>query len=114
MYATGTTGTLITETLLLFTWAAVYGLSDLTDLPLWASFLIVGGFYLLVAVILALAGASALKKARGPEKAVAEMQRTKEIVQSIPPNSSPSSNGATAAVSNTTSGAAAKESAPRP
>ena len=79
---------------LLFTWAAVYGLSE-TGLPLWACFLIVGGVYLLVAVLLSLIGANSLKKAKGPEQARAEMQRTKEIVQSLPPSASPpASNGA--------------------
>lgn len=78
----------------LFTWAAVYGLSE-TGLPLWACFLIVGAVYLLVAVLLSLIGANSLKKAKGPEQAVAEMQRTKEIVQSLPPSTtSASPNGA--------------------
>jgi protein-S-isoprenylcysteine O-methyltransferase Ste14 len=78
----------------LFTWAAVYGLSE-TGLPLWACFLIVGAVYLLVAVLLSLIGANSLKKAKGPEQAVAEMQRTKEIVQSLPPSTTPAaSNGA--------------------
>ena len=36
----------------LFTWAAVYGLTALSGLPIWASFLIVGGFYLLIAILL--------------------------------------------------------------
>lgn len=80
----------------LFTWAAVYGLSE-TGLPIWACFLIVGGVYLLIAALLALVGVLSLKRARGPEQAVAEMQRTKEIVQSIPPNTPPtSSNGVNA------------------
>jgi hypothetical protein len=74
---------------LLATWAAVYGLSDGTGLPLWASFLIVAAVYLLIAALLALLGVHSLRKAKGPEQAVAEMQRTKEIVQSIPPNSPP-------------------------
>jgi len=71
---------------LLFTWAAVYGLSEGTGLPLWASFLIVGTVYLLVAVLLGFLGVRSLKKAKGPEQAVVEMQRTRDIVQSIPPN----------------------------
>lgn len=70
---------------LLFTWAAVYGLSE-TGLPLWACFLIVGAVYLLVAVLIAFLGVRSLKKAKGPAQAVAEMQVTKDIVQSIPPN----------------------------
>lgn len=79
---------------LLFTWAAVYGLSE-TGLPLWASFLIVGGVYLLIAVVLGLLGVHSLKQTKGPEQAVAEMQLTKDIVSSIPPNTPP----ATSAIS---------------
>lgn len=74
---------------LLATWAAVYGLTDGTELPLWASFLIVAGVYLLIAIIVGLIGARRLRKARGPQVAVAEMQRTKQIVESIPPGTPP-------------------------
>ena len=73
---------------LLLTWAAVYGLSE-TGLSLWACFLIVAGVYLLIAALLVLLGVNSLKKARGPEQAVVEMQRTKEIVAAIPPGSPP-------------------------
>lgn len=82
-------GLLMAMVWVLLTWAAVYGLAEGADLPLWASFLIVGGAYLLIAVVIALLGVRNLKRARGPEQAVAEMQRTKEIVQAIPPNSPP-------------------------
>ena len=74
---------------LLFTWAIVYGLSEGAGLPLWASFLIVGTVYLLIAVLLGYLGVRSLKQAKGPEQAMAEMQRTKEIVSSIPPNTPP-------------------------
>ena len=80
---------LIAMVWLLLTWAAVYGLSQGAGLQLWASFLIVAGVYLLIAVGFALLGVRNLKRARGPEQAVAEMQRTKDIVQAIPPNSPP-------------------------
>jgi len=86
---------------LLFTWAAVYGLSAGTGLSLWASFLIVGGVYLLVALLLAFLGVRNLKKARGPEQAVVELQRTKDIVQSIPPNAPPASTAASKSTSTT-------------
>lgn len=79
---------LVLMVLILFTWAAVYGLSE-TGLPLWACFLIVGGVYLLVAALLVLLGVLSLKKARGPEQAMAELQRTKQIVESLPPNTPP-------------------------
>ena len=74
---------------LLVTWAVVYVLVEVADLPTWASFLIVAGFYLLVAIILGTVGYFRLKKARGPEMAQAEMQRTKQIVESLPPNTPP-------------------------
>jgi uncharacterized membrane protein YqjE len=74
---------------LLVTWAVVYVLVEVADLPVWASFLIVAGFYLLVAVIVGAVGALRLKKARGPELAKAEIQRTRQIVESIPPNTPP-------------------------
>jgi hypothetical protein len=82
-------GVLMAMVWLLLTWAAVYGLAEGAGLPVWASFLIVGGVYLLIAVIVALLGVRNLKRARGPEQAVIEMQRTKEIVQAIPPNTPP-------------------------
>ena len=71
---------------LLLTWAAVYGLAE-TELPLWACFLIVGGVYLIAGAVLAFVGLRRLKRARGPERAVAEMQRTKDIVTAISPSS---------------------------
>ncbi len=80
-------GVLLAMVWLLVTWALVYVLVEVADLPIWASFLIVAGVYLLVAVILGAIGAFRLKKARGPEMAKAEMQRTKQIVESLSPTS---------------------------
>ena len=82
-------GVLLAMVWLLVTWAVVYVLVEVADLPTWASFLIVAGFYLLVAIILGTVGYFRLKKARGPEMAKAEMQRTKQIVESLPPNTPP-------------------------
>jgi uncharacterized membrane protein YqjE len=82
-------GVLLAMVWLLVTWAVVYVLVEVADLPTWASFLIVAGFYLLVAIILGTVGYFRLKKARGPEMAQAEMQRTKQIVESLPPNTPP-------------------------
>ena len=48
----------------LFTWAAVYGLSE-TGLPIWACFLIVGGVYLLIAVLLASGRCRAAEASKG-------------------------------------------------
>lgn len=85
-------GVLLAMVWLLVTWAVVYVLVEVADLPTWASFLIVAGFYLIVAIILGVAGYFRLKKARGPEMAQAEMQRTKQIVESLPPNTPPVAN----------------------
>ena len=74
--------------LLMLTWAAVYGLAE-TGLPLWACFLIVAAIYLLIAVILLLLAKRNLQKAKGPEQAVAEMQKTKDIVGAITPSTPP-------------------------
>jgi Putative Actinobacterial Holin-X, holin superfamily III len=71
---------------ILLTWAAVYGLADGTGLPLWASFLIVAAVYLVVAGILGYVGVRTLQKARGPEQAVAEAQKTKGILQGVVPS----------------------------
>lgn len=82
-------GILLAMVWLLLTWAVVYVLVEVADLPVWASFLIVAGFYLLVAVILGAIGAYRLRKARGPQQAKAEMERTKQIIESLPPNTPP-------------------------
>ena len=74
---------------LLITFALVYVLIEVADLPAWASFLIIAGGYLLIAAILIAIGYTQLKRARGPERAKAEVQRTKRIVESLPPNTPP-------------------------
>lgn len=74
---------------LLVTFALVYVLIEVADLPGWAAFLIVSGVYLLIAAILIGIGVLQMQKARGPERAKAELQRTKQIVESLPPNTPP-------------------------
>ena len=74
---------------LLVTWAVVYVLVEVADLPQWASFLIVAGVYLVVALILGAIGYVRAKRARGPELAKAEVERTKQIVSALPPNTPP-------------------------
>lgn len=78
-------GVLLAMVWLLLTFGAVYGLAAGTGLPLWASFLIVGGVYLVIAAVLAFIGVRALQKVKGPEQAMAEMQRTKEIMTGVVP-----------------------------
>jgi hypothetical protein len=58
--------------------AAVYGLG--TVWPLWLSALAIGGFMLLVTIVLALAGVQLLKKAATPPESI---QRVKDDITSI-------------------------------
>ncbi len=58
--------------------AAVYGLG--TVWPLWLSALAIGGFMLLVTIVLALVGVQLLKKATTPPESV---QRVKDDIASI-------------------------------
>ena len=81
-------GILLTVWLLL-TFALVYVLMEVADLPGWASFLIISGVYILIAAILIGIGVLQFQKARGPERAKAELQRTRQIVESLPPNPPP-------------------------
>ena len=64
-------GGLLLTVWLLVTFALVYVLMEVADLPGWASFLIVSGVYLLIAAILIGIGVLQLRKARGPEQAKA-------------------------------------------
>lgn len=82
-------GVLLAMVWLLVTWAVVYVLVEVADLPTWASFLIVAGFYLVIALILGAVGIFRLRKARGPEMAKTEMDRTKQIVGALSPGTPP-------------------------
>jgi hypothetical protein len=74
---------------LLLTFAVVYALYENTSLPLWASFLIVGVFYLILAAIVFLVARAQLKKVRGPEQAIEAQNQTKEIVSRLKPGTTP-------------------------
>lgn len=89
---------------LLITFAIVYGLTAGTGLPMWASFLIVGLVYLVIAVILAFAGRKQLEKARGPQMATEAANETKQILSGIVPKTGPGTDG-TAAPAPTAPGA---------
>ena len=82
-------GVLLSMAGLLITFALVYVLIEVADLPAWASFLIIAGVYALVAAAFIGIGYLQVKRARGPERAKAEAQRTKRIVESLPPNTPP-------------------------
>ena len=75
---------------LLLTWAAVYGLTDGTGLPLWASFLIVAAVYLVIAIILAFVAKRHLDKAKGPQQAQKAAEETKQILAGLKPAGSSS------------------------
>jgi hypothetical protein len=77
--AAGFLGVLV---LILLSISAAYGLTALGLHPAWA-FLIVAGFYVLIAAILVLTGISALKSIKPPE-------RTIKTVQEIPAALKPS------------------------
>lgn len=64
---------------IMISFGAAYGLDE-TDLPTWASFLIVAGAYLLFAAILGLVGLSSVKK-MGPPKRT--LRTTKETVAAL-------------------------------
>lgn len=50
-------------------------------LPMWASFLIVTGFLVLVGLIMLIIGIRQAKKIRGPERAAAQMEMTKQAFE---------------------------------
>lgn len=82
-------GVLLGMVWLLLTWTVVYVLVEVADLPQWASFLIVATFYLIVALVIGSVGYNRSKRARGPQLAKAEIERTKTIVSALPPNTPP-------------------------
>jgi uncharacterized membrane protein YqjE len=69
-------GVLASLAILMASFAAVYGFARV--MPLWAAFLVVAGIYLVIGVVLALVGRGRLKKLRGPERAIAQVELTKE------------------------------------
>jgi uncharacterized membrane protein YqjE len=64
--------------LMLASFAAVYGLAQV--MPVWAAFLVVAGVYLLLAALLGYLAARRFRKLRGPERAIAEANRTVEVL----------------------------------
>jgi hypothetical protein len=115
----GVTVGLLALIALLVTFAAVYGLSDGTGLPLWASFLIVAGVYLVIAAIVGYAGYRQLQKAQGPQRANEAMNETKQILTGLKPkvpgSETPAASGPAAAAgpgAAPTAGSGATPSAP--
>jgi cytochrome c biogenesis protein CcdA len=52
----------------------------LSMMPSWAAFLVVGGAYLLIAVLLVLLGVRRFKRIKGPKRASAAFAETKEVL----------------------------------
>ena len=71
-------GVLAGLAVLLASFAAVYGFAEV--MPVWAAFLTVAGIYLVLGVVLALIGRNRLSKLRGPERAIAQVELTKEAL----------------------------------
>jgi membrane protein implicated in regulation of membrane protease activity len=63
--------------------AAAYGLVA-AGLPVWAGFLIVALVLLLIAAILGALGAKSLKQVKGPERAMAQKDATRKVIESVP------------------------------
>src|SRR6476620_9993789 len=60
----------------LLSFAAVYGLAQV--MPVWAAFLVVAGVYLLVAALLGFLASRRFRALKGPERAIAEANKTKD------------------------------------
>ncbi|MGW0364863.1 phage holin family protein [Streptomyces sp. NPDC002990] len=86
-------GVLVLFSLPVLSFAAAYGLHNL-GLPLWASFLIVGGAFWLIAALLGLIAVRKFKKVKPPEKSIASVKRTAALVGTVKPHPRPVSDKA--------------------
>ena len=77
----GVAGVLGVLSIILLSIAAAYGLTALGLHPGWA-FLIVAGFYLLVAGLLGLAGVGSLKKIKAPERTIKTAKDSAALLKS--------------------------------
>jgi membrane protein implicated in regulation of membrane protease activity len=71
-------GFLVLLAIILLSIAAALGLANV--MPGWAAFLVVGGAYLLIAVLLVLLGVRRFKRIKGPKRASAAFAETKEVL----------------------------------
>ncbi|MEO3972374.1 phage holin family protein [Streptomyces sp. CAU 1734] len=78
-------GVLALFSLPVFSFAAAYGIHNL-GLGLAWSFLIVGGAFVLLAVVLALLAISKFKKVKPPEKSIASAKQTAAVLQTVKPH----------------------------
>ncbi|WP_432104574.1 phage holin family protein [Streptomyces sp. bgisy091] len=89
----GSAAFIVTAGLLIFaipmlSFAAAYGIHNL-GLGLAWSFLIVGGAYILLGILLALFGYAKFKKVKPPEKSIASAKQTAAVLQGVKPHPRP-------------------------
>ncbi|MCI9888128.1 phage holin family protein [Micrococcales bacterium 31B] len=66
--------------LIMLLFAGAYGFVA-AGLPAWGAFLLVAGILIVIAIIVAVVGLIFFKKVRGPERTIAQAQRTIKVVQ---------------------------------
>ncbi|MFI1828388.1 phage holin family protein [Streptomyces sp. NPDC020412] len=81
-------GVFLLFSLPVFSFAAAYGIHNL-GLGLAWSFLIVGGAFVLLAVVLALLAIAKFKKVKPPEKSIASAKQTAAVLQNVKPHPRP-------------------------
>ncbi|MEV0747465.1 phage holin family protein [Streptomyces sp. NBC_01220] len=79
------TGVLILFAIPVLSFAAAYGIHNL-GLGLAWSFLIVGGAFILLGILLALFGLAKFKKVKPPEKSIASAKQTAAVLQGVKPH----------------------------
>ncbi|MET9658503.1 phage holin family protein [Streptomyces sp. NPDC006510] len=106
-------GVLILFAVPVLTFAAAYGIHNL-GLGLAWSFLIVGGAFIVLALLLALFAVAKLKKLKPPEKSIASAKQTAAVLQGVKPHPRPAVTAGTSrpAVSGSTLAGKAMEKAP--
>ncbi|MFF5334700.1 phage holin family protein [Streptomyces sp. NPDC013181] len=82
------TGVLILFSIPVLSFAAAYGIHNL-GLGLAWSFLIVGGAFILLGLLLALFGYAKIKKVKPPEKSIASAKQTAAVLQGVKPHPRP-------------------------
>ncbi|MGW0393385.1 phage holin family protein [Streptomyces sp. NPDC003042] len=86
-------GALVLFALPVLSFAAAYGIHNF-GLPLWASFLIVGAAFVLIAVLLGLFAWMKIKKVKPPERTIASVKQTAALVGTVKPHQRPVSDKA--------------------
>ncbi|WP_326766353.1 phage holin family protein [Streptomyces sp. NBC_01591] len=108
-------GVLILFAVPVLSFAAAYGIHNL-GLGLAWSFLIVGGAFIVLALLLALFAVAKLKKLKPPEKSIASAKQTAAVLQGVKPHPRPAVTAGTSrpVVSGSTLTGKAMEKAPVP